>query len=196
MIEDVLQFWFGTLHDERTIPERSKYWFVKDQSFDDSIRKKFSTLLDDAKNGKLIDWELSHKGALALTIIRDQFSRNLFRNSPKAFEQDAAALNLTLKMISENKDKKYFPVERAFIYLPLEHSESLDIQKLSVSKFQELTNSAPNEIKAYFEDTLLYAKRHHEIIERFGRFPHRNEVLNRVSTAEEITFLNEPMSSF
>ena len=201
-IQDILHFWFEGLNDTVQIDKNApvvKKWFIKNTQFDQDIKNKFEKTLIEAKQGQHRDWEQNASGRLALVILFDQFSRNIYRASPGAFETDSRALQLTLKSIDNKKDQEFELIERLFLYMPLMHAEDLNIQKTSVEKFTQLTQesktkSPPN--TSYYMSTLDYAQRHCQIIERFSRFPHRNEVLSRESTKEELIFLAQPGSRF
>jgi uncharacterized protein (DUF924 family) len=187
--EYVLDFWFGA-HGS---PERGKsraMWFKKDDAFDVSLHAKFGTLHTEARAGRLQAWEGQPKSALALIIVLDQFSRNMFRGKPESFAGDAAALRLARAVIARGQDTSLLPVMRQFLYLPFEHSENLADQDESVRLFTLLDALA--ETKGLLE----WAEKHRAIVQRFGRFPHRNAILGRESTAEEMAFLTTPGSSF
>ena len=186
---EIMEFWFGD-----TTGFRSE-WFQKNSAFDEKIREKFGEDLERAIAGEYDDWAETAQGRMALIILLDQFSRNLFRGSPKSFAQDKKALNLTLEGLKLGHDREISPVQRTFFYLPLEHSEDLEMQDLAMEKFTELLEEQGEEDEVA-KTSLEYARRHHLIIERFGRFPHRNEVLGRKSTPEELHFLTQPNSSF
>lgn len=178
--EDILNFWFSD--------EVKPKWFVKDSDFDNEIKEKFLSLYEQAVAGKLDSWSETANGALALVILLDQFSRNLHRGSPKSYAADAKAAGLIKQALEAGVDQQLPTTEhRLFMYLPLMHSEDLADQKLCVKLFNEA---------GFDENGKEYARQHMVIIERFGRFPHRNEVLGRESTPEEIEFLKEPGSSF
>jgi uncharacterized protein (DUF924 family) len=176
--QDVIRFWF----DET--PE--KKWFGTDPAFDRQIAERFPGLHSKACMGELFLWRDSFEGRLAEIIVLDQFSRNLFRQQARAFQQDAMALVLAQEAIRAGADKELPMKKRAFLYLPFMHSESLLIHDLAVELF-----SQPG-----LENNLEYEMMHKKIIERFGRYPHRNVILGRPSTHEEIQFLKEPNSSF
>jgi uncharacterized protein (DUF924 family) len=177
--KDVLSFWFGPTDAPR--PE----WFRKDARFDDEIRKRFGTTIEAAIDGTL-EWPDSVEARLARLILLDQFTRNTFRNSPRAFAGDALALALARRMVAEGDDQRVSPVRRAFVYLPFEHAEDLEAQREAMRLYRALGDA----------DALDWARKHFEIIERFGRFPHRNAVLGRMSTPEETEFLKQPGSGF
>ena len=187
--ETVLDFWFGA----RGSPERGKsraMWFKKDEAFDAALHAKFGVLHTEARAGQLQAWEAQPKSALALIILLDQFSRNMFRGQPESFAGDAVALRLARAVITRGQDTALLPVMRQFVYLPFEHSENLADQDESVRRFGIL--DALPETKGLLD----WAEKHRAIIARFGRFPHRNAILGRESTAEEIEFLQTPGSSF
>ncbi len=183
----VLDFWFGPA--ERRGEKRAE-WFRKNPEFDEQIRQQFLATVEAATSGALDGWMQDPQTCLALIVVLDQFSRNLFRGSPRAFAADAMAREVTRQMLSNGWDQALRPVERMFVYLPLEHSENLADQEqchalmLSIADFAETA------------DLHVWAMKHLVIIRRFGRFPHRNAALGRESTTEEITFLAGPDSSF
>ncbi|MCG8377990.1 MAG: DUF924 domain-containing protein [Proteobacteria bacterium] len=196
-INKVLEFWFGDKNDEKQLIKlQSKLWWGKNVDFDNTIINEFSSLHKSAVDNKLGDWLLNAKGQLALIILFDQFSRVIHRHTKLAFSFDSNALNIALDGVSKSIDKSLRPIERVFYYMPLEHSEDLEIQNHCVALFQQLLYEVPEELKKEFENYLNFARKHQAIIERFNRFPHRNKVLNRFSSAEEIAFLAEPGSSF
>jgi uncharacterized protein (DUF924 family) len=188
--EDILSFWF--LPADASGHGRPRVeWFRKDAVFDKEIRSRFLPDVEAALNGKLDDWADTPRGALALLILLDQFTRNLFRGEARCFAGDAQALRVAETVIAKGWDQAMNVVERVFVYLPFEHSESLADQERSLSLFGALATNAPT--AAGFLD---YAQRHHEVIVRFGRFPHRNAALGRVSTPEEKDYLAQPGSGF
>jgi uncharacterized protein (DUF924 family) len=175
---DVLSFWFDEIEPSQ--------WWVKDLDFDRLIQDKFLDLHKQANQCELFEWRTSAKGRLAEIIILDQFSRNIFRESPKAFESDQLALALSQEAISLGKHLELNALERSFIYLPYMHSESLKIHDIAVELY---TNNG-------IQSNLEFEIKHRDIIVKYGRYPHRNSILDRVSTAEELEFLNQPGSSF
>ncbi|MFL6567331.1 MAG: DUF924 family protein [Burkholderiales bacterium] len=184
---EVLLFWFGTP------PERGKAhkrWFVKDEAFDREVRERFLPLYEEAAAGKLAQLKESAGDCLARIVVLDQFPRNMFRGTARAFATDAFALEAARHAVAQGFDRALLPVERLFVYLPFEHSEALADQDRSC----ELTQA----LEAYPEtnDVYRYALLHRDIIRRFGRFPHRNAILGRASTPEELEFLKGPGSSF
>jgi uncharacterized protein (DUF924 family) len=171
-------------------------WWKKDPAFDDDIRDRFEPAHTLAARGALDGWKATPRGRLALVILLDQFSRNMYRGTPRAFAQDARACECTLEAIVEGDEQGLGIMERSFLYMPLMHAEDVDLQHKSVAAFERLCRAAPETLRKAVEQTLDYAKKHAEIVERFGRFPHRNTILGRSSTPEEVTFLTQPGSSF
>lgn len=187
--KDVLDFWFGDSANAAFSQSREA-WFKKEPAFDEEIRLRFGGLYEDAARGTCNGWTERPKDCLALVLVFDQFPRNMFRDSARAFATDAAALATAKLAIARSDDRALVPVERLFLYLPFEHSEYLEDQRRSVSLFE----SMPDHPKK--AESIDYAMRHLVIIERFGRFPHRNRALGRASTAEEAEFLKLPNSGF
>ena len=187
---DVLEFWFGAPGSAEHGSLR-KCWFEKDPAFDADIRRRFLVLVDEAAAGRLDDWADRPEGLLALIVLLDQFPRNLFRDAPRAFATDAQALALAQQALAQGVDALLMPVARAFIYLPFEHSEDLAMQDRAVALFSALAQHGEA-----FASYLDYAERHRDVIRRFGRFPHRNAILGRASTPEEIAFLARPGAGF
>ncbi len=186
---EVLDFWFG----EPGTPghgEPRAQWFRKDAAFDDEIRRRFLALHASAALGECEAWAGEPRGLLALVVVLDQFSRNLYRGDARAFSQDAQALACAERMLAEGWDAGLLPVERQFCYLPFEHAEDLARQDRSVALFAAL--EAFPQTRGLAE----WAEKHRVIVRRFGRFPHRNAALGRESTPEETAFLREPGSSF
>ena len=195
----ILDFWFGELEEGGVPPEAlSRMWWAKDEKTDERIRVNFESDLINAREGRLREWERSPRATLALIILLDQFSRNIYRGKPGAFTQDRQALNLSLRGVERGFDKELHPVMRVFFYMPFMHSEDLDIQERSIVLFAalEMLFPAPPALSEMLSSNRDYAQRHYAIIERFGRYPHRNSILGRESTAEEIEFLKQPGSSF
>ena len=176
--DEVLKFWYEELEP--------KQWWKKDPELDDLILNRYGKLQRRAAAVELHSWRNSAKGRLAEIILLDQFSRNIFRNTPLAYASDPLALALAQEAISAKADESLKPQEQTFLYMPFMHSESIEIQKQSIMLFQFLD----------FKENLDSAVRHQQIIETFGRFPHRNRILGRISTKREETFLKQPGSSF
>lgn len=181
----ILSFWFGTADLAQPIEFREA-WFKRDDAFDQDIRASFSNEVESALRGELDGMAETAQGALALLLLLDQFTRNLFRGTAKAFAGDAPASKIAKQALARGFDAAMSPNHRIFLYLPFEHSEQIADQERSVALFATL-----NDPRAYD-----YAVRHKEVIDRFGRYPHRNEVLGRPSTPEEIEFLKTPGSAF
>lgn len=194
---DVLGYWFGDASgDAEVIAARGALWFDPKAEVDDGIRTRFAPLRERAIDGDLDAWLALPQGRLALVILVDQFSRNLFRGDARAFAHDALARGWVDEGLRLAAQRALRPIERVFFYLPLEHSESFADQQRSVALFTALCDEVPTALRASFDGYLDYAVRHRDIVARFGRFPHRNAVLGRASTAEEIEFLKRPGSSF
>ena len=175
---DILHFWFEELTD--------KQHFIKDPVLDATMRMRFGLTLEAAARCELFAWRTTPQGQLAEILVLDQFSRNILRHTPRAFAHDALALALAQALVASGQDQGLAPHQRAFAYMPYMLSESLLIHEQAVALFSQ----------AGLEDNLNFALRHKAIIERFGRYPHRNQTLGRPSSALEITFLSEPGSSF
>jgi uncharacterized protein (DUF924 family) len=186
---EILAFWFGGPAGAEW-GQRRKAWFRKDPALDAEIRERFRVDMDRAQSGALDDWLEDPEDCLALMLLLDQFPRNAYRNSPAAFSGDARALAAARLAVERGYDARLPPEQRMFVYLPFEHSESLEDQRRCVALV-----AAYRGLPGY-EDVIDYAYRHLRVIERFGRFPHRNGILGRASTAEEREFLREPGSAF
>ena len=176
--KDILAFWF-----EEISP---KQWWIKDFEFDDMVAQRFADIHQSAVNCELFHWRETAQGRLAEIIILDQFSRNIYRDDAKSFAADPLALGLAQEAISLKKDQLLNRAERVFLYMPFMHSESLAIHEVAMTLFEE------NGEQSNFE----FEIKHKQIIERFGRYPHRNTILERPSTEEEKHFLTQPDSSF
>ncbi|MDB5839899.1 MAG: hypothetical protein JWQ23_1851 [Herminiimonas sp.] len=195
--ESILTFWFGTQPDDGLVArQQAKLWWSKNPESDQEIRNRYELLVEQAGRGELDEWAIRPRSLLALILLTDQFPRNIFRNAPKAFQFDPIARRLCLAGLEQGLDLLLRPIERVFFYLPLEHAESLSLQDRSVELYISLCRQVPPTQLDVFNGYLDYALRHRHVIERFGRFPHRNSILNRQSTVEERQFLAEPGSSF
>lgn len=181
--DEVLDFWFGPL-DARGKPRPE--WFRKDGRFDEEIRGRFGATHAAAAARELETWRASAESMLALVVVLDQFSRNIHRHDARAFAQDGYARECSEEAIERGLDLGMLPVERQFLYLPFEHSEALADQQLSLRLFARLGNA----------EWMRYAQAHHDLVARFGRFPHRNAVLGRQSTPEEVEAMAGPMGRF
>lgn len=187
--KEVLAFWFGA-PDAPDHGQARAAWFKKDPAFDDGIRASFGALHDRAVAGELEAWAEDTRGCLALIILLDQFSRNLYRDDPRAFATDNRARALARHAIERGYDRAVLSEMRTFFYLPFEHSEALEDQNLSIRLFKGNDGVADHASKRD------YARRHYDVIARFGRFPHRNALLRRASTPEELEFLKHTPSGF
>ena len=176
--DDILSFWLNDIDPAK--------WWIKDVEFDRLIENKFLTIHQQAMNCELYDWRKTAKGRLAEIIVLDQFSRNIFRDTPQAFSTDKLALALAQETISLGLHLNLNATERMFLYMPYMHSESLKIHDIALTLFKE------NGIQANVD----FEIKHRDIIEKFGRYPHRNKILNRQSTEAELAFLKQPGSSF
>jgi len=184
----ILDFWFS----ERV----QRLCFERDEAFDAEIRTAFGSAVAEAQAGGFESWLAAPESALALVILLDQMPRNIHRGSPLAFASDARALSVAEHIIASGWDRGYTFTQRRFTYLPFEHSEDPKVHKRALALFADLATACATEHNVDAAVQLLYAARHAEIIFRFGRYPHRNICLGRVSTPEEEAFLKEPMSSF
>ena len=178
--KDVLDFWF--------VETQPKQWFQVSEEFDETIRERFSEPYEMAANGQFDDWQNDADGALALCILLDQMPRNMFRDTPKAFDTDKKALVVAKYAISKGLDQVLSPIKRRFLYLPFEHSENLNDQRRCLELFEKIKADDPLGYE--------YAQRHIEVIEKYGRFPHRNKILGRENTPEEEEYLAQPGSGF
>ncbi|HET8881339.1 MAG TPA: DUF924 family protein [Solimonas sp.] len=187
---DVVEFWFGAPGSAENAQFRRE-WFTVDAAFDARIRERFLPTWQRLRDGELEAWRATPDGALAYVIVADQFPRNCFRGTAQAFASDDLALAAAQAIVAAGDDARLTPLQRCFVYLPFEHAESLAMQDRSLALFTALTSAHPE-----LSNVLDYARRHRDVIVRFGRFPHRNAALGRASSGDERTFLNEPGSSF
>ena len=195
--EAVLDFWFGAPGSAAEIAARQRpLWFAKSAANDQIVTARFAETLVAAGQGELDGWAASPRGRLALIVVLDQFPHHIHRDHGQSFAYDALSLALALEMIQRGEDAQVTPIERVFVYLPLEHAESMAMQDLSVALYEKLAHEAAAAEHGLFEGFLDYARTHRDVVARFGRFPHRNELLGRTSTAEEIEFLKQPGSRF
>jgi uncharacterized protein (DUF924 family) len=186
--DEVLEFWFGR-EDEPGYGGFREEWFRKDPEFDRKVRDRFEGLHEQAAAGALDDWRQDARGCLALVIVLDQFPRNMYRGDPRSYATDRKAQETAEYAVDHALDRELPEFQRAFLYMPFMHSEDLEHQRSAVELFGKLQEWGGS-------DPTHYAVLHMEIVERFGRFPHRNEVLGRPTTPEEAEFLQEPGSSF
>jgi uncharacterized protein (DUF924 family) len=182
--QDVLDFWFLAPASAGYGQPRDE-WFKKNDAFDSAIGERFGALVEDAVAGGLRDWDQQGpQGVLARIVLLDQFTRNAYRGTPDSFAGDALALAAAQALVDSGADQALLPVQRWFAYMPFEHAEDARMQERSVALFTALSDAHPG-----FEGVLDYAHRHRGVIARFGRFPHRNAILGRASTPEELDYL-------
>jgi len=195
LAREVLDFWFApdspapVISEPTAFPTRD-WWFRKDAAFDRRIRERFGVPIAQALAGGLGEWSGTPRGALARVLLLDQFTRNAFRGTPDAFAGDARALATARDAVAREYDRTLAPVERWFLYMPFEHSEALQDQEHSVALFRALAQDTG------LADPVDWAEKHANVVRRFGRFPHRNAILGRASTAEELAFLRQRGSRF
>lgn len=192
--QDILDYWFGAIDPKTGMPTKPKYdlWFGKSKKTDDFLRKNYTKLLEEAKNNELDHWTQQTNSYIVLIVLLDQFSRNIYRDDPRMFEADPKALQLT-----KNKLNIKLPtIQKVFQYMPFMHSENLTDQEKCVQLFKELHQKAHPEVKESIANNLDYAIAHRDIIKKYGRFPHRNKILNRESTPEEKEYLSQPGAGF
>jgi len=186
---EILDFWFGAPGSPEHGQSR-KLWFTKSAATDEEILRRFGPTVEAALRGELQSWaDGAAREALALILLLDQFTRNVHRDSARAFAGDAAALALARRLVADGRHLQLTPLERWFAYLPFEHSEDIADQRESLRLFGELAAEG-------LAEPLVWAQKHFDVVARFGRYPHRNELLGRDSTAEEIEFLRQPGSRF
>jgi uncharacterized protein (DUF924 family) len=199
-IADIHAFWFGDEFagsDDVAVANRKQpLWWGKNKHVDIEVRERFGGLIERAARGELAAWSDDASARLSLILLTDQFPRNSFRGQPQSYATDTLALTEALAGIEGGDDRRLRPIERVFFYMPLEHSEVLAHQDQVVDLFVRLAAEVPPEQSPTFEGFVNFARRHQEFIRRFGRFPHRNTILGRESTAEELAFLKQPGSSF
>ena len=188
--QQVLDFWFGA-PDSAEFGTQRKAWFVKDAAFDRRIVERFGPTIERALRGELDAWAQTPSGALARILLLDQFTRNAFRGDRRAFAGDAQALAAAIALVGSRQDESLPSVLRAFVYLPFEHAEGLAMQDEAIRLLTRLVATSPE-----LASMLDYAHRHRLVIERFGRFPHRNTILGRRSTAEELAHIATPGTAF
>jgi uncharacterized protein (DUF924 family) len=184
--EEILVYWFGDEDDARS---RSNLWFGQSDATDAEIRTAFGRDHELAAEGRLDEWAATARGRLALILMLDQFSRHIHRGRPAAHAHDLRAQTLAVEGIARGVDRRLSPLERWFFYMPLMHAEDLDLQARSVHCFRQLVEDAPEQYRDAVQAAYDHARQHRDMIERFGRFPERNEVLGRASTAEEMRYL-------
>ena len=195
--KDVTTFWFrDATRSPEALERRGAVWFGAEPAFDHECATRFAASLEDAARGALDDWAGTPQGRLALVILLDQMPRNIHRGSPAAFAHDAQAATHCVAGIESRQDRSLHPVERVFLYMPLQHAEDLGLQRRSVERFESLAAEVDDAWRAGFVENAHYARLHRDIVERFGRFPHRNRVLGRESTEEELSYLADGAPTF
>lgn len=191
----VLDYWFaGSEHDIKQLLKRKKIWYSVSLDRDEEIKRKFSTLLQEVEKGRLQKWSETSSGVLALVLVLDQFTRQIYRKTARAFTNDAYAIEVTYTAIECGLDREMSVPGRLFFYHPFQHSERLNDQEFGVQLVRRLRSQCSQEWQEYVSESLRFFEEHCEIIRRFGRFPHRNEVLARRSTPDEIKFLQTASS--
>lgn len=195
--ETVLSFWLGEL-DENGLcaTEQTERWWAKDAAFDELVRERFGALIESIADGGQREWLDTPRGRLAYVVVLDQFTRNAFRGSARAFAQDGLALSTAEEGITVGHDRQLRGQERVFLYMPFMHSEDLSTQERGVALFRAFRDESHGPLRKELDNNLLFAERHRDVIANWGRFPHRNQILGRVSTEEEREFLKQPGSSF
>jgi uncharacterized protein (DUF924 family) len=189
--EEILTFWFGPPTEQLPGPDRMRLWFRGADELDQEIRERFGADLEQARRGELDAWAETARGRLALIILLDQFSRNLYRGSAQAFANDAKALQLSLAGLDSNQDAALTPFEQMFFVLPLGHSEDLAMQDRALAYSEAWAKRLPEALQGMAQGALSHSRQHREVIARFGRFPTRNEALGRTSTPEEEAHVRE-----
>jgi uncharacterized protein (DUF924 family) len=195
--DDVLWFWLGDVDGDGLAEQAlTQRWWRKDPDFDHEVAAKFEPTWQAIMAGDREAWLETPHSTLAYVIVLDQFSRNMFRNTPRAFEGDPTALRVAADGVKRGIDRALHGHERVFFYMPFEHSEDLAVQERGVELFTAMRDQSEGRVREAVAENVDYAKRHRDVIARWGRFPHRNRILGRPSTPEEIEFLKQPGSSF
>jgi uncharacterized protein (DUF924 family) len=195
--EEIHRFWFAdSTDDPQAAKARSEVWFRSSRRFDEECRRRFEPAIAAAARGELADWERAPRPCVSLVIVLDQLPRNIYRNTAAAFTHDAQALDIAKRGVAAGYLDALSPPERAFLLMPYQHMENAAIQRESVRLFERVHAQAAPEWRELTGNNLEFARRHLEIIERFGRFPHRNAALGRASTAEEREYLDSKPNTF
>lgn len=193
----IVDFWFGPLDEEGVPPkEYREQWFQSSRRFDRVLRRRFSSMVLIASEGGLDHWRREPGGALAEIILLDQFSRHIYRRTPMAFRNDPLALRLAREGVERGRDARLPLIQRAFFYMPYQHAENPGVQKESVALYEQLRRTASGRLQDVLGSFERSAREHHDIIMRFGRFPHRNDTLKRPSNREEQAFLESEQGKF
>jgi len=196
-IDAIFAFWF--MRQDLSAPQidqRMEIWFGQDEVFDHECKKEFDRDVEQASEGNLSHWAHEPRGRLALILLLDQFRRNIHRDTAEAFAKDGVALKLCVEGAMEKKDQGLTPIQRAFFYMHLQHTESKKVQAKSVELFSRLAETVPRPFRETFETITQFAELHRDIIEQFGRFPHRNQILQRENTPEEDEYLSGDSPDF
>lgn len=195
--DEVHRFWFGEcIDDPAATAKRNTFWFGSSSALDEEIRERFGATIEAAARGELTAWEAAPRSCVSLVIMLDQFPRNAYRNSARAFEFDPISLATARRAVSAGYLGSLSVPERAFLLMPYQHVEDLVLQREGVTLFEQLSAQAPPEWRAFADSTLDFARRHLQIVERFGRFPHRNRVLARNPTKAEEEYLAAEPETF
>lgn len=195
--QEILAYWFGGDPDDpATGGRQAGLWWSHDEAIDRELRERFGATHEAAGRGELRAWADDPEGRVALVVVLDQLSRNLHRGTPRAFEHDETALRLSLAAIERGEDRTRPFFHRVFLYMPFQHAERIGVQEQGCRAFERLRDEAPAPLRELASMYLDFMRRHRDIVARFGRFPHRNAILGRPSSAEELRFLQEPGSSF
>lgn len=190
-VDEILDFWFADAEESAdALRRRNAVWFGSDRGFDHEVRQRFETTVELADTGACSHWEEVPRSLLALILLFDQFPRNIHRGTPRAFAYDGKALELSLRGIDAGADRALTALERVFFYMPLQHVESLDLQTRSVELTAALIDEGPGSMREFLDQSHGHAVSHRDIVAQFGRFPHRNAVLGRVTTEAERAFLD------
>lgn len=196
-IDEIIEFWFGDGDPEDPANLRMQLWFQGEPGLDDRIREQFGAWIEQAGLGALDSWKDTARGRLAWTLLLDQFTRNAYRDTPRMYIFDILALQSTREAVQRGQDRELPWIQRAFLYLPYQHSEESHAQRESIELYEELADSARNHpMESALVGMLNYAERHAHVVHQFGRFPHRNDLLSRASTDEETRFLASPAAPF
>jgi uncharacterized protein (DUF924 family) len=195
--QQIHDYWFGPADDwQQVLKDNSQRWFEGGKALDPEIRNQFGTPLESAQRGELDEWQDSIIGIMALVLLLDQFPRHLHRGTAQAFAYDSLSLKACLRGIDRGIDSAMSPVQHVFFYLPLQHAEDLQVQTRSIEIMALRAGQCSEDFKAFMENSLDYARQHHDIIQRFGRFPHRNQILDRANTEEEQRYLDAGADRF
>lgn len=197
--QQVLEYWFGPVgstQDAEYFGKRNRLWFMGGKPVDDEIRAKFGADVENAASGKLLHWQESKYGSLALIVLLDQFALNIYRGDKRGYLFSDLALPIAKGLLAHPEASSFSLAEKIFLYMPLEHSEDLSDQQESVRLFRALAQDAPAALAGVMKGSLDYAIRHFEVVKEFGRFPHRNEALGRESSKAELAFLSSPRAPF